>query len=145
MTTRPARDKSYEQRLEEERLIVAATEHVCELMDDQSINRSELASRINRTKGYVTQLLSGERNLTLRTLAELAFALGSRVSVDLQPLAGRPKRPTVRSVSVDEVKRSAGSQGTYALTPAPYRRSLHRCRAGRSGTYEQIARQRVER
>jgi transcriptional regulator with XRE-family HTH domain len=80
MTTRPSRDKTFE---------------------DQGVSKSDLASRIRRSKGYITQLLGGERNLTLRTLAEVAYALGTRVTLDTEPVdKGRSRRPA-RSVSMD--------------------------------------------
>lgn len=85
--TRPAREPTYQQLVEQERLILAATELIYELLDSQKVTKSELAERLDRTKGYVTQLLAGDRNLTLRTLADLAGALGHRIEVSAQPVS----------------------------------------------------------
>jgi len=79
--TRPTREPTYDQLLEQERLILAATELVHELLEEQGVTKTELAQRLDRTKGFVTQLLGGDRNLTLRTLADLAGALGHRVDL----------------------------------------------------------------
>jgi hypothetical protein len=83
----------YECLVAQETLILAATEEVCRVMEgedsDDSISRSELAKRLGCGKSHVTQLLSGERNLTLRTLADLAGALGHRVTVQLEPIPAR--------------------------------------------------------
>lgn len=79
------RDSSLDQLVEEERLILAATELVEEYLAKEGISRSELAARLGKSKGHVSQLLSGQRNLTLRTLAELMFHLGARVRVDGAP------------------------------------------------------------
>ena len=88
--TRPVREPAYEQLIEQERLILAATELVHELLEDQGVTKTELARRLDRTKGYVTQLLAGDRNLTLRTLADLVGALGHRVGLTARPVRQRP-------------------------------------------------------
>jgi transcriptional regulator with XRE-family HTH domain len=51
------------------------------LMDTQDVSRSELANRLGKSKGHVTQLLGGNTNMTLRTLADVAYALDSSISV----------------------------------------------------------------
>lgn len=78
-------DTEYELALAEERLILEATELIEELLEQQGINRKELADRLGKSKGHVSQLLSGERNLTLKTLADLAFTLNHRLHLAAQP------------------------------------------------------------
>jgi transcriptional regulator with XRE-family HTH domain len=75
--------------LRREELILAVTNAISEEMDRQDMTKAELAERLGRTRGEVTQLLSGGRNLTLATIAELADAIGCRVHVELRP-SGRP-------------------------------------------------------
>ena len=70
---------AYERLVEEERLIVAATENIYRLMRDEGISKAELAKRIGRSRAFVSQILTGERNLTLRTLADVCHALGYRL------------------------------------------------------------------
>jgi transcriptional regulator with XRE-family HTH domain len=70
--------------LAEEKLILDATELISRLMAEQGISRAELAKKIKRTRGYVTQLLSGDRNMTLRTLAALLHVLGAEVRLTAQ-------------------------------------------------------------
>lgn len=65
--------------LRREELILEATDGLAILMERQGISKADLARRLGRTRGYVTQILSGSRNFTLRTLAEVADALGHRV------------------------------------------------------------------
>lgn len=57
-------------------LIMDVTEAICEMIEKEGISRQELANRIGRTKGFVSQLLNGSRNMTLNTLAEIVVALG---------------------------------------------------------------------
>lgn len=68
--------------LAQERLILQTTERIVELMQQQNVTRTELAKRLGRTKGWVSQLLAGEANFTLRTLADVFGALGLCAVVD---------------------------------------------------------------
>jgi transcriptional regulator with XRE-family HTH domain len=87
------RDNDYEALLEEERLILDATESIHLLMDEQELNRAELARRVGVSKGHISQLLDGKSNMTLRTLARLMKALGHRAHIESEPLAGRNTMP----------------------------------------------------
>lgn len=81
------KDRDYERLVEEESLILEATEMIEELLELAGTNRKELADRLGKSKGFVTQILAGDRNMTLRTLADFAFALEHRVKVAAAPLA----------------------------------------------------------
>ena len=74
-------------RYEEERLILWTTEAIWKAMDDQGLTRAELAERLGTSRANVTQLLSGTRNMTLRSLAALAHACRLRADVHLKDLA----------------------------------------------------------
>ena len=52
-------------------MILLATERIVELMLEQNVSRTELAKRRGRSKGWISQLLAGEANFTLRTLADV--------------------------------------------------------------------------
>ena len=71
--------------LRQEELILEVTEAIAKALEASEINQSELAARLGKTKGYVSQLMGGGRNLTLRTLADVADALGCRVRVQVCP------------------------------------------------------------
>src|SRR5258707_10401455 len=72
---------------EQERLMVDATELLSIVMDMSGTRRGELAQRLGRSKAYVTQMLRGNQNLTLRTLADVFYALNCRLLMVAQPLA----------------------------------------------------------
>ena len=71
----------------EEELIVNVAEQIWAAMDTAHVNKSQLAERLNTSKPYVTQLLNGSRNMTLRSLADIAFHLGYAVDVSLRDRA----------------------------------------------------------
>jgi len=63
-----------------EELAFEATEKIAELMELTNVSKSELARRTGNSKAYITQVLSGSRNITVHTLAGLAFALGYKIT-----------------------------------------------------------------
>jgi antitoxin component HigA of HigAB toxin-antitoxin module len=79
-------DRSYHQKFEQEFLAFAATELICSLMKQKGMNKATLATKIGKSKAFVTQLLSGSRNMTLHTFADLAFALDHKVNLTLLDL-----------------------------------------------------------
>lgn len=71
---------------EEERLVVEANEVLLAILDEKHMSRAQLASAIGTTRANMSGLLSGNRNMTLRTIARLAFMCGKRVEMRLLPL-----------------------------------------------------------
>jgi len=71
---------------QQELLILDVTSRICQLMEDQNISRSELAKRLGTTKGYITQLLDGRANMTLRKIADVFTALGHAMKVESKPI-----------------------------------------------------------
>src|SRR5208283_4482704 len=67
-------------------LIMEVTETLCELLEKEKVSRKELAERLGKSKGFVSQLLNGGRNLTLRTVADILHVLGYKVSLTPQKL-----------------------------------------------------------
>ena len=84
--TRQTGSPEARRRYEEERLILWTTEAIWKAMDDGGLTRAELAERLGTSRANVTQLLSGTRNMTLRSLAGLAHACGLRAGVHLEEL-----------------------------------------------------------
>ena len=72
---------------EQERAILEVTELICKLMERQNVSKSELARRLGKSKAYVTQLLDGRANMTLRTISDVLFALDSSLRVQEESLS----------------------------------------------------------
>ena len=64
---------------QQERSILEITELICEELHRQHVSRADLARRLDTTKGYVTQLLDGARNMTVRTISDVFFNVGKSV------------------------------------------------------------------
>ena len=78
-------DQAHAKLVGQEALIAQVTEEISAAIERMGINRSELAGRMHASKGYVSQLLGGSRNMTLRTLADLCQALDLRPRFTLDP------------------------------------------------------------
>lgn len=68
--------------LQEEELILDVTESLSRLLEEVGLSKTELARRLGKTKGFVSQILAGGRNLTLRTIADVADALDYRIHIE---------------------------------------------------------------
>jgi transcriptional regulator with XRE-family HTH domain len=79
-----------------EALAAEAAEAIARLMAEQNMSKADLARRLNKSRAWVTQLLSGKANMTVRTLAEVAFVLDGEVKLRTQAAswktAGRSRR-----------------------------------------------------
>lgn len=71
---------------QQERAILEVTELICQLMEEQRVSRADLAKRLGRTKGYITQLLDGRANMTIRTISDVFTALESALHFQDGPL-----------------------------------------------------------
>lgn len=74
---------TFEYRLEKNLFEVA--EQVSELLECQGLTRSELAQRLAVTPAYITKLLNGNPNLTIKSLLRLSDALGQTLDIRFAP------------------------------------------------------------
>ena len=63
------------------RTILEVTELICQVMEEKGISRTELAKRLGKSKGYISQLLDGEANMTVRTISDVFTALGKGLTI----------------------------------------------------------------
>ena len=75
------KDEEFRRLFAQEDLIMEVTETLCELLEKEKLSRKELADRLGKSKGFISQLLNGGRNLTLRTVADILHVLGYKVSL----------------------------------------------------------------
>ena len=59
---------------------------VVEYMEREGLNQTQLAERLNVSKGYVSQLLRGEFNHSLRKLIDLSLSIGLVPIIDYRRL-----------------------------------------------------------
>ena len=82
-----------------EGLVLDFTEQVVAKMIATDTRRSQLAERLGTSRAYVTKLLDGQENMTLKTIVRVANALDLKVDLKLRPqdAAPRTKRQSVKT------------------------------------------------
>lgn len=80
-----------------EELILDINEQIVERMQASGLRRSDLADRLGTSRAFVTKLLDGHENLTLKTLARVANALEMKVDLRLRPRERRAESPKRRA------------------------------------------------
>ena len=76
-----------------EDFILTVSDYLVAAMQHARVNKKELADRLGKTKGHVTQVLTGNRNLTLRSIAEIAHALELTPTFGLVDQRGEQVQP----------------------------------------------------
>lgn len=75
-------DPEFAQMMAEESLILEVTEKIIELMEKENITKVELAKCLGKSKGFITQILNGSRNFTLKTIADIFHVLGYTLKIE---------------------------------------------------------------
>lgn len=84
-----------------EGVLLAVNERICEVMERKGITQSELGRRLGRHRQHVHQLLSGQQNMTLRTLIKVVIALGEGIDIFI-PSSVAEERERARKGRDDE-------------------------------------------
>jgi len=102
---------------EREELAFEASELISKLMEAEGVNKTELADRLGTSKSHITNLLSGARNMTVHTLADLAFVLGHKIELRDAPLAAAKSWLTFENACHGEFIPKAGVRTRDAYKP----------------------------
>ncbi len=105
-------DESSQAEYRHEIAISAFTNDVARVMADNGVSQSELARRLGVSRARVSQLLQHTSSPTLRTMVEVAAALGCDVSPVVAPRGFRP----VRLCVADGGKAVPGYRATRRLS-----------------------------
>lgn len=66
-----------------EDLVFNVTEDLLVMLEDLNVSKAELARRLGKSKSYVSQVLSGSRNMTLGSFSDICFALGFKPEIKI--------------------------------------------------------------
>jgi len=86
--------------LQQAGLIFDVTELMCATLEEQSVTRAELAKRMEKSKGRISQILNGETNLTLQTIADVFTALGKTLTVRATDICEPEPQPPEKAMQV---------------------------------------------
>ncbi len=100
-----------------EGVLLDVNERVCQLMERKSVSRAELARRLGKSRAYVTRLLNGLPNVTLKTLTQIAIALGEGIEVFVPSSIAEERRRAAEAVAAEErEKRVAVEKVEWRMT-----------------------------
>jgi transcriptional regulator with XRE-family HTH domain len=68
-----------------EKTLFELGENICVLLEKQGISRTDLARTMDVSPAYVTKLLNGNPNLTIKSLLKLSDALGQNLAIQFAP------------------------------------------------------------
>jgi transcriptional regulator with XRE-family HTH domain len=111
------KDPEARRAFEEELLIGEVTDTVVEILESLNLSQRELADRLGVTEGRVSQILAGSGNLTLRSLAALAWALGLRFELEPRALADRRATPADSDPPAPAWLSRPGGQAQWGFVP----------------------------
>ena len=80
----PIGDAEYDAVYAQEAAMVDASELIARALESSGMSRADLARLLGVSRGEVTERLKGERNITVRKLAETLHALGQRLTLDAE-------------------------------------------------------------
>lgn len=109
MNTKEDEQNAVESKLiAREELIYNLTEDLLVLLEDKGVTKAELAKKLGKSRSYVTQLLSGSRNMTLGTLSDICYELNAKPVVRILPngakLLAYEQEPTWQEAQLPQIK-----------------------------------------
>lgn len=82
-----------------EKILLELGEDLCRFMAEQRLSRTQLADRLGVSCAYITKILNGNPNLSIKSLLKLADALGKELRIQFTPRANvRHRRPHAAGV-----------------------------------------------
>lgn len=95
----PVGDRDYDAIYAQESAMVDASELIARALAATGTTRAQLARQLGVSRAEVTARLKGERNITVRKLAETLHALDERLVLSTEPR--RPRRSKTREWKLD--------------------------------------------
>lgn len=92
------------QLLQQERLIIEVAHLISKAMEEKQIKRSQLAKMLGKSKGWVTQILHADANLTTRTIADIFTVMGERLILFKQSISEDEKPLRCVKIMADDYK-----------------------------------------
>ena len=91
---------------ETEKVILTLTEKIVEFMENNNISRVEMAKRLGVSKAFVTKILNGNPNLTIKSMVSIAHSSWVKLDIDICPEGVKVWKvytpPTVRGFDATE-------------------------------------------
>ena len=107
-----SREGSPDLEVLEESALAMAQATIQNAMDESEISKADLARSMNRPRSFITRMLSGHHNLTVKTMSRSLLACGYQIEFDMVPIIWNwPASDTTES----ECKEVPSPEGTLLL------------------------------
>ena len=97
----------------EESALARAQATIQNAIDEAHLSRADLARELSRPRSFVTRMMSGSHNLTIKTFARTLAVCGYRLTFHRAPLrwgrGGLPSAPPLETTILPAEKFSAGT------------------------------------
>ena len=91
------------------------------LIKDGSVSQREIASRIGVSESQFSHIMSGRRNVSMRKLFSIAYAMHQRPEINYIPFDNLPPPPNATFLNVNEGWNALSPQsGTTTAPPADF-------------------------
>jgi transcriptional regulator with XRE-family HTH domain len=108
---------------QQERIILELAILIRRLLKEKGLSKADLAARLGKSKAFVTQILNGRANMTLRTISDVMCALGHSLSLAAGPLEVRATEPGTATITTHLDARSGtvfnSTASQITLVPFP--------------------------
>jgi len=121
-------------QMAEEGLIFDVSQQLFEVMEKDGVTKAELAKRLDCSKAYVTKLLRGPSNMTLRKVAEVFHALGRVIKLKAAPKDEETEWECVRTRPARRPHETPATSEISAI-PSDERISPKKARAASTGVF----------
>lgn len=100
-----------------EGLMIDVTEQIVRVMEKNGMTRTQLARKLGCSNAYITKLLKGSGNLTLKKLLEITIAMDCTISLAFVPKKEieKPRRRT--KFNNDNTSPSTDVRAMYLASP----------------------------
>jgi len=105
-------DPEYKKLYAVEGLIADTAQLIWDLMERKNLKQADLARLLNKTPAFVSQLLNGKANMTIRTLAEVVYALDATIKIQSREASSSiceaTDEPQMQTFSIHMSARNSG-------------------------------------
>lgn len=80
------------------------TEEIVRLMEEQGVNKKELARRLGTSQSYITKVLNENVNFTIESMSKIAFALAGKMEIQIIPALAAKAQDASRAIIYDTLR-----------------------------------------
>ena len=76
--------RQYECEKAQTKILLEASNLIYKAMEEKKLNQSELAKKLGVSRGYISKILSGDENMSLKNLVRILFELDKKYIQDIK-------------------------------------------------------------